>query len=404
MAAPAVIALRILPLLVKPLIWGSAIFGVAYYYAKSLAGQTPGEPFDLNLLTDLAGSDGCLFCPYVQNLIQAVGSVAGQVYTTFINHIWILLVLGFGIFAAKTAYDVLRESMNKTADVTDLGERTFDMAKWVDGLWKQAIRIIVVGVFLGALGGFGMNGAKIISEFTVKPILSIGTFISMKVANIPDSLCPYEDDQQQQNNENSIISPSALRPLMCMTGAMNAVALQGAHKGFSTMKDSNGNPILWLLGLALVALFAMYGLKIFFELMNIVFTVLFFIMFLPIIIASYAFNNVWGISKNVSDNMLNQVTNMAIAMVSISLRFTMFYTIMTFAFDSNPGSASGALWTFIVIGLFYYYVVEKKLQERFAKSSANLFFDFGAKVEGFLKGSLNWTTGVGKKLLGRFAK
>ncbi|MDR0448903.1 MAG: hypothetical protein LBG89_00370 [Rickettsiales bacterium] len=394
MALPAfgAIAARLLPLLMKPLVWLFAIGGALYYYSNALALRPLG-----NISMDFS-NEICLFCPYIRELVEAVAGAAGATYGAFVRHIWILLILGFGIFMVLSAWKLLKESADKTAELgTD--EIKFEIRPWIDGLWKQAVRIAVVGVFLGAVGTLGDAAPRLVSDLTIRPILSMGAYISVKVAQLPENSCPNDVIPGEDRGPHQITS-GAMRPLMCMSGILNTITLMGVAKGFETM-DKGGaenNTLLWFLGLATAAVFALYGIRIFFELMNIVFTILFFIMFLPVVIASFAFHETWGIAKNVVDNMLNNVAALAVGMIQIALKLSIFYAIMTFAMDKSEGDPFGMMSTLLFVFVFYYYVVEKKLAERFANIKTDAFMNFGDRAYEILKGGVDWAGGSLAKL------
>lgn len=410
---PALITL--LPYIIKTALWIAGLTAAVYYYASSITGGSAGQSLNefmtsIGVGSDISAANGCVLCPYIEQFIGAIDIAATGLYFAIVDYLWILIVLGFGIFALTSAMKLLKESMDSSLSADATAERKFEFAKWVEGLWKQGVRILFVGTFLGVIGFAGINAPRILSEITIKPIMSMGTYISMGVANIPDSFCPYETETQPTE---TIISSDTLRPLMCMTGLVNAVSLAGVSGGFNLMTESASGEeyIMWLLGLALVLTFAFYGLKLFFELLNIVFTLLFFIMFAPIIIASYAFSNVWAPLKNVGDNVLNQTASLAVMMVAISLKLTIFLSIIVFAagkygfanlFPADiAGNApasdaalnadpTGFLMTLLFVFLFYYYVVEKRLTKKFANANTNLFMDFGSKLESTLSGGINW--------------
>ncbi|MDR0319557.1 MAG: hypothetical protein LBH81_02345 [Rickettsiales bacterium] len=397
------LAARFLPLLIKPLVWFGAILAVLYYYSASISGESLASVSLPDFLKQIGVCDaagkcdiaaaGCIFCPYIRDLIDAVGNASAGVYEAFIGHIWIMLVLGFGIFAALSAWKILKEAAAQTADISAPGEKSLDIKPWITGLWQQAVRILVVGVFLGALGTLGNSAPRMLTDMTIRPILSIGAFISMKTAGLPSGLC--ESAAPSEEDKYSLITESATRPLMCMAGVVNTIALLGANKGFATMNQGSrdNKPLLWFLGLAAAAVFAIYGLKIFFELMNIVFTVLFFIMFLPVVIGALAFSKTWKLAGNVADNMLNQITSMAVGMVAIALKLSIFYALMSYAIDRNEGDPFAAVATLLFVFVFYYYVVEAKLMKQFANIEAKPFMNFGDNAYAALKGGVDW---VGK--------
>ncbi|MDR2685445.1 MAG: hypothetical protein LBB23_01575 [Rickettsiales bacterium] len=429
MALPAVgILIRLaLPYIVQGVAWIFATSAVLYYYGKTLTGQDLGTI----TLADIFGQSqtACIFCPHIRQLVGAMDNAALSVYEVFVNHIWVMMLLGFGVFATITAFQLLKKSADQTAQIEDLGERTFDFTKWIDTLWRQGVRIVIVGVILGAIGSLGSTMPRIATEITLKPILSMGTYISLGIAGLPDSLCPNSlslsenskvpfagegvprsggvvvNNSPASAGQGGGITESATEPLLCFSNIITTITLAGAAKGFDTMNNAGINkPILWFFGLALAVFFALYGVKLFFELMNILFTILFFIMFLPVIIAGYAFDNVWPVAKNITSNALSQTLGLAVAMVSLALKLSVFYYMIMFAVNNHPSSPFAALLTLTFVFLFYYNVVEAKLMGRFSKPDA--FINFGTNAEGALRRGITYagkyTLGIGKTIAGWF--
>jgi hypothetical protein len=351
----------LLPYIIKIVVWTLLIIGVVAYYFSSLSGAQLNFSSLTSFLQstgactgdtcDISGANGCLLCGQITELINAIGITSGTLFSAIASHLWILLVLGFAIYMIVSAFQTMKESLDnaigKDGEISDKqNDIKFDYTGWWNKLWKLGLRVAIVGMILGAISSNTIGIARTLNEITIKPIMQLGAGISMKLANVPDQMCDMTMSENEKTTiaENNIITPDTIKPMMCVSGLINTVSIAGASGGFVMMNLAwmQGEYVLWFLGLLLVIFFAFYGLKLFFELMNVVFQVIFYIIYTPVIIASFAFNGVWPIMKNISSGVIKNLTQLAINMIAITLKIVIFYSIIQFAADKYyPGPVDG---------------------------------------------------------------
>lgn len=346
---------------VKTLMWILAIGVGIWYLSHSINGDsisyvsmtsfmqaTGACPRDLpaGAVCDISATNGCFLCPFVQQLFLTIGATAKSFWEALLNNLWILLALGFVVYLFTRTINFLQKASEQNEKMgTD--ERKLDFQKWFlgddkagkdgnkdGGVLGQLVRVLLVGAFLGALGFGGTGVLKTVSDITIRPVMFVGSELAMAATGtITAAQCPMLDNV----NENENIIGPALKPFMCVVGNANSVILAGASGGFALMNFSwlgmGGGLFTWLAGLGLVIMFLFIGFKVFFDILNVVFRLVFIIIFLPIIIASYAYENVWSVMKGAVGNAIKILVNCAVRVIAITLKVLILYTIVAFAAD-----------------------------------------------------------------------
>jgi hypothetical protein len=334
---------------VKALMWIIAI-GVGIWYLSasingdsityaSMNGFLAATGACVGDVCDISVSSGCFLCPYVAQLFNVIGVATADFWDALVGNLWIIIALGFVIFLFSHTWKTMQDANKQNVEM-GTEERKLDFKKWFDGVWKQGARVLVVGAFLGALGFGGASVLRVVSDITIRPVMYVGAELAMAATgNVGAAECPA------LATNASIIGP-ALQPFMCVVGNASTIILAGASGGFSLMNFSymgmGGGLFTWLAGLGLVIMFLIIGFSLFFDILNVVFRLVFIIIFLPLIIASYAYENVWGLLKGAIGKGVGMLINCAVRVVAITLKVLIIYAVVAFAADQYfPGPLDG---------------------------------------------------------------
>ena len=143
---------------VKILMWGVALGLGIWYLSSSLSGASLTYTSVDNFLVaagvqngDIATANGCFMCRYVADLFGVLGDATEKFWTAMLDALWVIMVIGFGIFLFVSATKHIYKSAADTAK-GDTSEKKIDFKSWFDKVWKQALRIMIVGTMIGALG------------------------------------------------------------------------------------------------------------------------------------------------------------------------------------------------------------------------------------------------------------
>jgi hypothetical protein len=171
----------------------------------------------------------------------------------------------------------------------------------------------------------------------------IGSELSMLATGvISGAQCEVPD---VATDSKDVLTP-VLRPFMCVMGNLNTVILAGAAGGFALMNYAwlglGGGLFTWLAGVALIIMFMIIGFNLLFQILSVIFKLIFIIIFMPLMIAAAAFEQVWGLAKDVMNSAINMLINSAISILKISLKITIIYAVVYFAADKYfPGPEDG---------------------------------------------------------------
>ena len=342
---------KLILMAVKAIMWIIAIGVGIWYLASSINGDAiTYASMDQflqaigacnNGVCDISQANGCFLCPYVTQLFNVIGMATKDFWEALVNNLWILIALGFVVFLFIHTWQEMTKANKENVKMTTEA-RNFDFKNWFDPVWKQLARVLFVGVFLGALSFGGTTILKTVSDITIRPVMFVGSELAMAATGTGASArCPALETQ----NTDNVIGP-ALKPFMCVVGNASSVVLAGAAGGFSLMNFAwmgmGGGLFTWLAGLGLVIMFLFIGFSLLFDILNVVFRLVFIIIFLPVIIASYAYENVRSLLKGTVGKAVDMLVNCAVRVIAITLKVLIIYAIVAYAADEYfPGPLDG---------------------------------------------------------------
>ncbi len=290
---------------------------------------------------NIANVNGCFMCGYIAQLFDVIGRAAEMFWGALLDYLWVLLVIGFGIylFVHTTMYmwDNTKTSLN-----WDGKEQKLDFKKWFDPIWKLALRIIIVGAILGLTNMGGIGALRAIVDIIMTPVLFIGGQLAMVASGVSDAAtCGALVTGTYGNVLNPIYEP-----FMCVIGNINSIMLAGAAGGFSMMNYAwmglGGGILTWVAGLSLVMMFLIIGFDLFFQILSVFFKLIFIVIFLPILVASYAFEGTWKMADGLIKGAIDTIIKSAIKIVIITLKVLITYAIISYAADATmPGPVDG---------------------------------------------------------------
>ena len=324
-------------------IMGAIALGIGIWYLSSSIGGAAITYTSMdNFMTAIGAADGnvanvngCFLCKYIAELFAVIGDAAELFWTAMVDNIWILLALGFGLFLVIYTGQYIWDATKKTAKL-DTGEKKLELAGWVDKVWRQGARVLIVGALMGALGMGGTAALKTVANITITPVLFVGAELSMAATGVTDA-AQCGALANTENDTGDVLNP-ILQPFMCVMGNINSVMLAGAAGGFSLMNyawlDLGGGVFTWLAGLTLVLMFLIIGFDLVFQILSVVFQLVFLIIFLPLILAAAAFEQTWSLAGGVVKKSINMLVGAAVKIVAISLKVLITYAIVAYSADA----------------------------------------------------------------------
>ena len=204
---------------------------------------------------------------------------------------------------------------------------------------------MIVGVLMGALGMGGNAALRSISQITITPVLYVGAELGMMATGVADAAQCGIQNNHDTDDDGDILNP-IMQPFMCVMGNINSVMLAGAAGGFALMNyawlDLGGGVLTWLAGLALVLMFLIIGFDLFFQILSIVFKLVFIIIFLPLLLAAYAFESTWSKTNKIMGNAIGTLVSSAIRIIAITLKVLVIYGTVSYTADMYfPGPQDG---------------------------------------------------------------
>lgn len=335
---------------VKAVMWLIVLGLGIWYLSSSLNGAALTYTSMDNFLTaagvengDIATANGCFMCRYVSDLFHVLGDATELFWTAMLDHIWIIMVVGFGIFLFVYTIEHLYKAAKTTTNVDDK-DKKIEFQAWFDKVWKQALRVMVAGAFIGALGMGGTDALKTVSQITITPVMYIGAEFSMAATGVNEAAQCYALERTSDESKD-LLNP-ILQPFMCVIGNINAVMLAGAAGGFAMMNyswlDMGGGAITWIAGLALVLMFLVIGFDLFFQILSVVFKLIFVIIFLPLLLAAAAFEGTWKIASGLFSKSIDMVVSSAVRIIAITLKVLIIYATVSYTADTFfPGPYDG---------------------------------------------------------------
>lgn len=318
---------------------GAIALGIGIWYlSHSLGGAALTYTSMSNFLIaagvengDIGSANGCFLCGYVAELFTVIGNAAEMFWNAILDNIWILLVLGFGIYLFIYTIQYILDNAKKTAEL-DTSEKGIDFKAWFNPVLRQAIRVMLVGAALGALGMGGTVALRALMDIIITPVMFIGTELGMAATGVSDAATCYIGATASGDVLNPILAP-----FMCIMGNLNSVMLAGAAGGFALMNYAwlglGGGAITWIAGLGLVIMFLIIGFNLFFEVLSVIFKLIFLIIFLPLLVAAYAFDGTWALATGVVKNAITMLVKCAISIIGVTLKILIIYATVSFVAD-----------------------------------------------------------------------
>jgi hypothetical protein len=264
-----------------------------------------------------------------------LGDATQRFWSAMLDSIWIIMVVGFGVFLAIYSVQYVLEATKKTAE-TDTKEKKLEFKGWFDKVWKQGLRILIAGTFIGAIGMGGTDALKTVTNITITPVMYLGAEFSMAASGVSDASKCYA--LERTYDESTDLLNPILQPFMCVIGNINAVMLAGAAGGFAMMNyawmDMGGGAVTWIAGLVLVLMFLIIGFDLFFQILTVVFKLIFVIIFLPLIIAAAAFEQTWKVANGLLSNSINMLVSSAVRIIAITLKVLIIFGTVSYAADT----------------------------------------------------------------------
>lgn len=285
---------------------------------------------------NIANVNGCFLCVYISQLFDVIGRATEMFWGAILNHLWLLMAIGFGIFlilhTMKYFFDALKKTAAYSAD-----EQKLDFQAWFDKVWRTATRILIVGVLMGTVGMGGTSALRTISSIIITPVLYIGSELSMAASGAISAA---------QCNAITAASSGVLSPVldnfMCVIGNLNTVMLAGASGGFTMMNYAwmglGGGAFTWIAGLTLVIMFLIIGFDLLFQVFSVLFKLVFLIIFMPVFLGAAAFEGVWKTASGLVGKAITMLVTSALRVIAITLKIVILYATIWFAADATlPG-------------------------------------------------------------------
>lgn len=338
---------KLISIAIRVVMWAIALGLGIWYLSSSIGGAALTYTSMDNFMSaigasdDIAAANGCFMCGYVAELFTVISDAAEMFWTAMLDNIWILLVIGFGIFLFVYTAQYIFDAAKQTTTL-DGGDKKLEFSAWFDKIWRQAARVMMVGAVLGVLGMGGTTALRAITNITITPVMYVGAELSMAATGVTDAT---QCGAMGAAATGDILNP-VLQPFMCVMGNLNSVMLAGAAGGFAMMNYAwlgmGGGAFTWVAGLALVIMFLIIGFDLFFQVLSVVFKLVFLIIFLPLLIAAYAFEGTWKLAGNVVGGAINMLVKSAVRIIAISLKVLIIYATVSFAADEFfPGPHDG---------------------------------------------------------------
>ena len=326
-------------------VFGAIALGVGIWYLSSSIGGASLSYTNMNNFMSAIGAgngnvasvNGCFMCQYVNDLFAVLGSAAELFWNAILNNLWILMVIGFGIFLMIHSIQYIYKAMMETSKL-DTKEKKLAFGPWFDTVWRVGVRVMIVGALIGAFGMGGVTSLKTLSNITITPVMYVGSELSMAATGVSDyaQCVPAGFDE---NNPMASISNS----FMCVIGNINTVMLAGGADGFAMMNYAwmglGGGIMTWVAGFLIVIMFVVMGFDLFFQILSVIFKLVFLVIFLPVIVGATAFEKTWKMASGVLKKSVDMLVESAVKVIAISLKVVIIYAVISFAGNEIfPGS------------------------------------------------------------------
>ena len=126
-------------------LFGAIALGVGIWYvSSSLSGAsltyTSMDGFLRSIGAgdgNVASTNGCFLCKYVNDLFFVLGDASESFWHAIVSHLWILMVIGFGVFLFIHSAKYIYKAMMETTKL-DTGEKKLAFGPWFEKVKKNA--------------------------------------------------------------------------------------------------------------------------------------------------------------------------------------------------------------------------------------------------------------------------
>lgn len=292
---------------------------------------------------DIASANGCFLCKYIAELFYVLGDATQKFWTAMLDNLWILMVVGFGIFLFIHTAQYLFDAAKNTTKL-DGKEKNLAFKGWFDKVWKLALRLMIVGTLIGAIGMGGTGALKTVTQITITPVMYVGAELSMAATGVNTAAKCYAPEKTSDKSKD-ILNP-ILQPFMCVMGNINSVMLAGAAGGFALMNYAwlgmGAGALTWIAGLCLVLMFLLIGFDLVFQILTVIFKLIFVIIFLPLLLGAAAFEEAWKVAKELFKRAIDMLVRSAVQIIAITLKVIIIYATVSYTADTFfPGPKDG---------------------------------------------------------------
>ena len=334
------------------LIMGLVAIGVGIWYLSSSIGgaaitytSMDGFLAAIGVGNNMATASGCFMCRYIGELFSVIGRATEMFWNAMLDGIWVLMALGFGLFLFIHTAKYIFDAAKKTESLTPT-EHKLEFKAWFDKVWRQGARVMIVGAMMGAIGMGGTAALKTVARITITPVLFAGAELSMAATGVIEGTQCRAIKTVGLSDDADVLAP-IMAPFMCVIGSLNSVMLAGAAGGFALMNYAwlgmGGGVFTWLAGLGLLIMFLVIGFDLFFQVLSVIFKLIFIIIFMPLLLAAAAFEQTWKMAGGLVKNAINKMlVPAAVQIIGITLKILIVYATVSYAADSFfPGPADG---------------------------------------------------------------
>ncbi|MBO7509447.1 MAG: hypothetical protein J6T57_04205, partial [Alphaproteobacteria bacterium] len=206
-------------------IFGAIALGVGIWYVSSAIGGASLSYTNMSTFMNSVGAadgnvanvNGCFLCGYVNDLFLVLGNASENFWNAILRNLWILMVVGFGVFLFIHTIKYFYKAMTDAAAL-DGKEQKFAFGAWFDTVWRTGVRIMIVGAIIGAFGMGGISSIKALSNITIQPVMYVGTELSMAATGISSSAQCVPAEIGADNPMASVSNS-----FMCIVGNINSV-------------------------------------------------------------------------------------------------------------------------------------------------------------------------------------
>ena len=390
-------------LLIAIAIFGSKISG-AWFVGDSFDTwwQTISKTPTINSLYSATDPSVCWSCNIFIKLMDLLTVVGLEVYTYLADICFVLMVTGFAVWLLNYMYKNIILSQNG-----DVGGMVKDIAK----------KIIVISILSVALfsvnntaktekDSYLTNMATTIFENTAVPLFKLGLGVSSKILDIKvdnnSGFCEKLYFPEEGNSKNLLITHEMKKDLLCLMNSVNIVFLSAMKAGanmvslafkefFELSLDFKRKGILLgdiVAGMLIIVVFFMMYIWVPFSLIDIVFTIGLLISFIPIMVLSYAYDEVSRL-KSFTKKALGSLWHIVWYLIVYAIFLGILYSSFVYIADKYyPGPLDN--FTFLFPDFVYSFVTGKQPDSALTAAFKSCVTTYGTNLDSLQKCLLSY--------------